>query len=108
MGRAMTLRRIEFIAATGQRNGNGRRIEAPGLLVALYAKDMPLLLEHDRRIGRGRVPAPAHPSPAPPRPDRIGSEARRTPSCRRREVAFVLIRPGSAGRCRCSVKMSSP
>jgi hypothetical protein len=26
-------------------------------------------------------------------PDRIGSGARRTPSCRLREVAFVLIRP---------------
>ena len=42
---------------------------------------------------RGRVPAPPHPSPAPSRPDRIGSGARRTPSCRRREVAFVLSRP---------------
>jgi hypothetical protein len=33
------------------------------------------------------------PSPAPPRPDRIGSGARQTPPCWRREVAFVLIRP---------------
>ena len=41
----------------------------------------------------GRVPASPLPSPAPPRPDRIGSGARRTPSCWRREVAFVLIRP---------------
>jgi hypothetical protein len=43
---------------------------------------------------RGRVPTPPHPSPAPPRPDRIGSREPRTPSCWRREVAFVLIRPG--------------
>jgi hypothetical protein len=42
---------------------------------------------------RGRVPAPPLPSPAPPRPDRISSGTRRTPSCWRREVAFVLIRP---------------
>jgi hypothetical protein len=52
MGRAMTRRTIEFIASTDQRNGNGRRLEVPGLLVALYAKDMPLLLDHGRRIGR--------------------------------------------------------
>ena len=42
---------------------------------------------------RGRVPAPPHQSSAPPRPDRIGSGARRTPSCGPREVAFVLSRP---------------
>src|SRR5689334_3769883 len=30
---------------------------------------------------------------APPRPDLIGLGARQTPSCSRREVAFVLIRP---------------
>jgi len=40
----------------------------------------------------GQSSGPPHPSLAPPRPDRIGSGARRTPSCRRREVAFVLIR----------------
>ncbi len=44
---------------------------------------------------RGRVLAPAHPSPAPPCPDRIGSSrARQPPSCRCREMGFVLIRPG--------------
>jgi hypothetical protein len=40
---------------------------------------------------RGRVPAPPHSRPAAPRPDRSG--ARRTPSCLRREAAFVVIRP---------------
>ena len=50
--------------------------------------------------------------PAPPaRPDRIGSGARRTPSCLRREASFVLIRPvgrpidggGVSGLACCSV-----
>jgi hypothetical protein len=42
---------------------------------------------------RDRVRAAPHPNLAPPRPDRIGSGVRRTPSCWRREVAFVLSRP---------------
>ena len=42
---------------------------------------------------RDRVRAAPHPNLAPPRPDRIGTGARRTPSCWRREVAFVLRRP---------------
>jgi hypothetical protein len=43
-------------------------------------------------VGFLRVPASDHPSRAP-RPDWIGSAARRTPSCWCREVAFVLIGP---------------
>jgi len=51
----------------------------------------------------GRIPAPAHPSPAPPRPDRIRSGALRTPSCLRREVAFVCGVGRSAGRLTAAV-----
>jgi len=67
---------------------------------------------------RGHPEDPRAPRPRPlgaesrPRPTRvrrrralIGSAPRRggTPSCRRREVAFVLIRPGSAGRLTAAV-----
>ena len=58
---------------------------------------------------RSRVPAPPHPSLAPPRSDRIRSGALRTPSCLRREVAFVRSRPvrrpidgGGVSRLACS------
>jgi uncharacterized protein YbaR (Trm112 family) len=74
---------------------------------------------HDPAIGRssrtepsatrGRIPAPAHPSLAPPRPDPIRSGALRTLSCPRREVAFVRSRPvrrpidsGGVSRLACS------
>ena len=51
------------------------------------------ILAHPPSRTRGRVPAPPHQRPAPPRPDRIGSGVRRTPSCWRPEGSFVLSRP---------------
>ncbi len=42
---------------------------------------------------RRRGGPPRGPSPAPPRPDPIGSGARRTPSCPRSEAPSALIRP---------------
>jgi len=48
------------------------------------------ILVHLAPAHSGPSPGPAHPNPAPPRPDRISSGARRTPSCWSHEVAFVL------------------
>ena len=61
------------------------------------------ILAHLALCHSGQGPGPAPPESAPLRPDRIASGARRTPSCRRREVAFALIRPGSAGRLTAAV-----
>ncbi len=54
----------------------------------------------------GRVPAPPHPNPAPARPDRIRSGARRTPSCGRREVAFVATSSSAKPKIRSSRAIS--
>jgi hypothetical protein len=51
------------------------------------------ILAHLRLCHSGQSLRLAHASLAPPRPDRIGSGAKRMPSCRRHEVACVLIRP---------------
>jgi uncharacterized protein YbaR (Trm112 family) len=52
------------------------------------------ILAHLALSHSGQSPGPALTRPAPPpRPDRIGSGARRTPLCLRREVLFALIWP---------------